>query len=201
MKTAVLTGDIINSRDTNATNWISLIKEALNKFGSEPKNWEIFRGDSFQLEVNPEDALRAALYIKATIKQKKALDVRLSIGVGEKDYAAEKITESNGTAFINSGECFDQLKKQNLAIRTPWEKFDAEINQFLELALLIMDNWSSVTAQTIKVTLENPDLNQKALSEKLKKSQSNISEALKRGGFEEIINMEKRYRILLKQLL
>jgi hypothetical protein len=39
------------------------------------------QGDSFQLVVDPADALVIALLLKATIKQHKALDVRMAIGI------------------------------------------------------------------------------------------------------------------------
>lgn len=76
------------------------------------KDWEIFRGDQFQLEVkNPENSLLVAIQIKALMKSLK-LDVRMSIGIGEKTHNSKKISESNGTAFINSGELFERLKKK-----------------------------------------------------------------------------------------
>ena len=61
--TAVLTGDIINSRKSKTPDWLSSLKETLNKFGQEPKHWEIYRGDSFQLEIDPAKALDAAIFI------------------------------------------------------------------------------------------------------------------------------------------
>src|SRR5680860_726664 len=113
---AIITGDIINSRNVDAQKWMPELKTVLNKYGSEPKTWEIYRGDSFQIETLPIDALKAAILIKSTIKQFKALDVRLAIGIGEKTYESEKITESNGSAFVYSGEAFEKLKKQTLSI-------------------------------------------------------------------------------------
>tara|TARA_B110000305_G_C19373082_1_gene605540 strand:- start:790 stop:930 length:141 start_codon:yes stop_codon:yes gene_type:complete len=44
---AVITGDIINSRKGEVERWIGPLKETLNRYGVEPKNWEIYRGDSF----------------------------------------------------------------------------------------------------------------------------------------------------------
>lgn len=42
----------------------------------------------------------------------------MAIGIGCKDYNAPKITESNGEAFIYSGELFDEMKKKKLSIKT-----------------------------------------------------------------------------------
>lgn len=60
----------------------------------------------------------------------------MAIGIGTKTYEAKRISESNGTAFINSGEQFEKLKKITLAVKTPWHEVDTTINLCLELALL-----------------------------------------------------------------
>lgn len=197
---AIITGDIINSREGKAQEWLPILKSVLNQYGKEPKQWEIYRGDSFQLEVKPAEALKVALHIKASIKQRSNLDARMAIGLGEKEYQAKKITESNGSAFVNSGECFEEQKKQTLAVRSPNTQMDEQINLLLELALLTIDNWSKTTALVVKIALENPMKNQMELANMLKKAQSSISEALTRGGFDEMMRMEKRYRDLIKSL-
>ncbi len=192
--TAIITGDIIASRRDKSQAWLKVLRKILSSGGTTPKNWEIFRGDSFQLEVNPAEALDKALMIKTELRQLKNINVRMGIGIGEKSYNAAKITEANGTAFINSGECFDSLKKQTLAIKTPWADFDQMMNTMLSLALLTIDSWKPATAAIVKSAMENPVLNQQQLATKLKKTQSNISEGLKRGGYEEIQNMLAVYK-------
>lgn len=197
---AVITGDIINSKESTPKNWLKAIKSILNHYGDTPMHWEIFRGDSFQLEIKPEDALKASILIKATIKQFENIDVRLAIGIGEKTYQSDKITESNGSAFVNSGECFEALKKNTLAIKSPFDAFDTTINIMLELAQLTLNNWSSTSATLIKTTLENPDLNQNQLAEILKKTQGNISQGLKRAGFDEISKLLHYYKTQIQNL-
>lgn len=56
----------------------------------------------------------------------------------------------------------------------------------LLLAMLEADNWKLTTSAIMKVALENENSNQQELAAKLKKTQSSISEGLKRGGNEEI---------------
>lgn len=197
---AIITGDIINSRQSEPEQWLNSLKTCLLYFGETPKTWEIFRGDSFQLEVKPEDALFASFLIKSTIKQYKNIDVRLAIGLGEKNYDSDKITESNGSAFINSGECFESLKKNTLAIKSRFKNFDITLNLMLELAQLTMNNWTSISSLIIKTSLENPNMKQNELAELLKKSQSNISEGLKRGGFDEILKLLDYYKNQIQQL-
>ncbi|NAY92232.1 transcriptional regulator [Muricauda sp. JGD-17] len=197
---AVITGDIKNSTEQNASKWLPLLKEALNHYGNEPSAWEIYRGDSFQLETTPEKALKASIHIKACIKQLRNIDVRMAIGLGEKTYQAEKITESNGEAFVNSGKCFEGLKKQTLALKSPDEKFDRHINLLLGLALLTMDHWTPAISKTVKHALENPKMNQRELASILNKSQGNISEELNKAGFDEIQKMIQFYSIQLEKL-
>ncbi len=94
--TSIITGDIINSRKLASKAWIDDLKRFLNDKGNTPSDWEIYRGDEFQMEIkNPEDALLAALQIKAFLKTLK-VNVRMSIGIGDKTHVAEKISESNG---------------------------------------------------------------------------------------------------------
>lgn len=198
--TSIITGDIINSRTSEPRNWLVPLKSVLNTFGKPPKDWEIYRGDSFQLEVKPEKALYTCVLIKSAIKQFKHLDVRMAIGIGEKTYTSEKITESNGDAFVNSGECFEAMKKNTLAIKSNFEGFDTTLNTMLDLANLTMNNWTVTSSEIIKIALENPKLNQKQIANLLGKSQSNISEGLKRGGFDEILKLLNYYKAQVQTL-
>lgn len=197
---AVITGDIMHSRDVNTSVWLNLLKSALKNYGNEPKDWEIYRGDSFQLSVDIKKAIEICFLIKATIKTIKVLDVRLAVGIGEIEYEADKVTESNGSAFINSGECFEELKKYTMGMKTPSVEFDKIFNLVLQIFNTTADNWSPVTAEIIKFTLEHPDLNQNQIADKLNKSQSSISEALKRGGYDELKELISIYEEKIEKI-
>ncbi len=198
---AIITGDLINSRLVDPNEWMPALKKVLKQYGKEPKNWEIFRGDSFQLNTKPEDALMAAFLIKAEIKQWKDLDVRIGIGIGEITYQAAKITESNGTAFLNSGDCFEDLKKQTLAIKTPNKDLNGTLNLMIELASLTIDRWTETAAKLVKLKIENPTANQKDLANMLNKTaQGTISEGLKRGGYDEIQKLLNYYKLKISEL-
>ncbi|MBN2524201.1 MAG: hypothetical protein JXB24_13095 [Bacteroidales bacterium] len=198
--TGIITGDVANSKSVDASLWMPELKQTLGKYGKEPAEWEIYRGDSFQLEVQPENALTAALHLKACIKQFSKLDIRAAIGIGDKTYTSGKITESNGSAFVHSGKCFEQLKKQTLAIKTPWEEFDSELNTILKLASLKINSWSSVTANIMKRAIENPEANQIQLARIMQIEQSNISRGLNRAGYEEIMELVALYKKNIKSL-
>jgi hypothetical protein len=68
------------------------------------------------------------------------------------------------------------------------------------LSLLTINNWSSIVSEVIKTVIENPEKNQSDLAKILNKSQSSISEALKRGGFEEVMKMNEFYKNNISQL-
>ncbi|ERM82981.1 hypothetical protein P872_05040 [Rhodonellum psychrophilum GCM71 = DSM 17998] len=195
---SIITGDIINSRKIEPTLWMVPLKEILNGQGNEPKAWEIFRGDHFQLEVKPpEESLLIAIKIKANIRSIKGVDVRMAIGIGEKTHDAPKISESNGSAFIHSGESFEKLKDQTLSLKTPWSEIDEEMNLAISLALMTMDGWTPAGAEIVKMRLEHPKANQNELAEILNISQGRVSERLKRAGWEQIQKLETRFRQLI----
>lgn len=191
---AVLTGDIVNSREGDVLSWMDNLKKTLATYGKTPNRWEIFRGDSFQLSIDPESALEAAFHIKASVKQMNIYDVRIAVGLGNETYSASKITESNGSAYVRSGECFDSLKKYLLAVNSGNEQWDLPINIMLILALQTANGWSTAMARIVEAVITNPDKNQKEIAVLLNKSQSTISETYKRSGFEEILKINSYYQ-------
>ncbi|WP_196888523.1 SatD family protein [Aureivirga sp. CE67] len=192
---SVITGDIINSRNNSPEIWLKVLKEALQNYGEEYANWEIFRGDSFQLLVeNSEEVLKIAIYLKAALKQIKGIDVRMGIGIGNISFQSSKVSQANGEVFIFSGEAFEDLKKKTILIKTNNTIFDEEMNLYLELGLLKMDFWSVREATLVKTILDFPDYTQSQLAEKLEKTQSTISETLKRSCFDEIMKIEKMFK-------
>lgn len=200
--TSIITGDIAGSRRAKAPGkWLEPLKRVLGSLGSAPQDWEIYRGDAFQVEVrNPEDALRAALRIKAAVKCEKDLDVRMAIGIGRTEHAAPVITERNGEAFVHSGSRFDQLQdeKRRLAIRSPFPELDRDMDIYLRLASVIMDRWTPLSAEVISMLLSEPDLKQAAIAERLGISQSSVSDRLARASWDEVQALDAMYRYKLK---
>jgi len=197
----IITGDIVNSRKfANPEAWLSKLKAVFNTIGASPKAWEIIRGDSFQVEIGQaHEALKEAIAIKATIKSLPGLDVRMAIGIGTKTYDAPKISEANGEAFVRSGRLFDQLKKNTLAVSSPWQDMDRAINVCLELALLTMDRWTPNSAEIMALSIANPGSTQSELAGMIRISQGRVSERQQRAGYEEIMKMEAYFRELVQQ--
>lgn len=198
--TAIILGDIIKSRKRE-TIWMDELKLYLKNIGESPSVWEIFRGDQFQIEVQLEKALLTAIQIKALLRSIKS-DARMSIGLGEKNYLSEKISESNGSAFIHSGETFETLKKEKntLAVTSGNEKWDKEFNLMLRFASTIMDNWPSQTAEFVSVALRNPELSQEKIGEMLSINQAAVSRRKSRAQYDLILELNEFYIEKIKQL-
>jgi hypothetical protein len=171
------------------------------QFGNEPVTWEIYRGDSFQVEISkPEATLLAALKIKAAIKQIKGLDVRLAIGIGNKDFEAGKVTENSGTAYIFSGEEFEGMK-QSISIKTPWTEINSEVNVYIGLCLIAINSWTAEAAKTMETVLNMPEqINQTELGKKLGVKQSAASRRLARAHCREIMDFEKVFHQKIKKI-
>lgn len=211
---AVIKGDIIASRKlTDQEKWLSPLKNLLATWGKTPEQWELVWGDFFQIEIDqPEEALHKALAIKTLIKKTEPLnerkkistiDVRISIGIGEKNYSGVKISESNGSAFIHAGERFDALKKEKITmgIKSFWTDFDEEINLYLKLAGTFMDKWTISSAELVDTVLQNSTYTQEEIGKLLNIKQSGVSGRWNRANVEEILEVEKMYRKKIKQLL
>jgi hypothetical protein len=211
---AIITGDIIASRKlVNQEKWLLPLKKLFSTWGESPKDWKLDRGDFFQVEItDSKEGLLKAMEIKALIKKvapqderKKisTIDVRMAIGIGEKNYTGESISESNGSAFINSGEKFDLLKKENstMGIKSPWKSFDEEMNLYFKLASTFMDKWSVSSAEVAQIILKNPDITQEEIGKQLGIKQSGVSRRWNRANVNEILEVEKMYRNKIKSLL
>jgi hypothetical protein len=194
----VITGDIINStkyRDPNI--WLIPLKEALGKLESKFNRLEIYRGDSFQIEIKDYfNAFEYALYLKACIKSIKKLDVRIAIGVGEKSFEGDNVTEANGEAFQFSGETLEALKKEkhNLKIKTTNFELDQELNLYFKLVSIVMDNWTANSAEVVKLYLENKNKTQRELAEMIGINQDAVSKRISRAYLEEIMELDLMFR-------
>lgn len=119
---AVLTGDLIGSRRLSEPQRQQLFRElngywhqyAPSLLDSSPCDIQVYRGDGWQALVpKSEQAVNAAIFIRAAIKALNVvdgMDTRLGVGIGRVDSLnPAKLGDSNGPAFIRSGEALDSL--------------------------------------------------------------------------------------------
>ncbi|WP_299178091.1 SatD family protein [uncultured Chryseobacterium sp.] len=199
---AVITGDIINSQHADTEVWITRLKNLLEKWGSSPLVWEIYRGDEFQFKCNIDDVFWHFLAIKSLIKSQENLDVRIAIGIGEENFSSEKITESNGTAYVNSGRLLNELKNNShtIAIKTNNDTVDRDLNILLKWSSKDFDNWTMATAEIIHEVIMNQDITQEDLAKKFAISQSSVSQRLKRANYDLIIETNQYFRKKISEL-
>ncbi|MCU7613683.1 SatD family protein [Chryseobacterium sp. GMJ5] len=199
---AVITGDIINSQRTETEVWITRLKDLLAKWGSSPQTWEIYRGDEFQLKCNIDDVFWRFLAIKSLIKSQENLDVRIAIGIGEENFYSEKITESNGTAYVNSGRLLNHLKSDGhtVSVKTTSESVDRDLNILLKWSSKDFDKWTVATSEIIHEMIMNQEITQEELAKKFLISQSSVSQRIKRANYDLIVETNQYFRKKISEL-
>jgi len=140
------------------------------------RSFELYRGDGFQGVIDPVHALKVALIIRARLRQWKgpvlfsavrkrprsgkqpmpippgrSPDARISIGIGTVKHLATKVAESDGEAFVRSGHGLDALVRSTdrLAISSPWDEVNAELDVSMKLLDALVSKWSSGSAQAM----------------------------------------------------
>lgn len=201
---SVITGDIIKSQVQQSPKiWLDTLKETLNYLSSSKLSWRLSRGDSFQMEIQDiSQSFVSAVYIMASLKA-KGLDVRLAIGIGEKTYEGENVSESNGEAFIFSGETLEKTtkQKQNLLVKTKIPHLNAELNLYFRLILIAINRWTTNLAEIVKLSLEQPSALQSELGEIIGINQNAVSTRQKRAHFDEILELDRMYKRKIAALL
>jgi len=211
---AVITGDVRNSTRLPVADLIrlpSVLKEifnTLNLFLEKKGQWlkySIFRGDSFQLVIEPASAFETVLFVRAGLRSAfpatvaRAVDCRLAVAIGTVENMSDNITESTGEAFIQSGRLLDELKKSFLmAIYTPNPSITSELNTELALCDELIRRWTHSQALLVPKLL-NADA-QSFIADKTGISQSAVAKKLQSMGWLSIAQLSDRYQNLCTQL-
>jgi hypothetical protein len=181
---AIIIGDIVGSRRLEARIWLPVLEEVLQKYS---KNFDIFRGDSFQADIPLFRCFEFIFYLKARLKALGKLDIRMGIGIGHVDYVSKAIKSSNGQAFVLAGEALEALKKELISLRSPWTEYDEPINIMLDMAIELANKWTVNMAESVAAALAHPAVSQKELANILdRKYQSQVSTELNKGYYSRI---------------
>ena len=199
---AIITGDIINSQKSETELWLPKLKDLLGSWSATPENWEVYRGDEFQMKCSVDEVFHKAILLKSLIRTFENLDVRIAIGIGNEVFRSEKITESNGSAYVNSGRLLTDIKSQGrtLAIQTENEKVNRDLNILFKWASIDFDNWTAATAEIIYQLLRNSELTQDELARELNITQSSVSQRFKRSNFDLIHETDQFFRKKIAEL-
>lgn len=211
---AVITGDIKKSTRLPAADLVrlpSVLKEIFNAFGKTPEpkgrllKYSIFRGDSFQLVIEPESVLEAMLFVRAGLRAAypgsvaKAVDCRLAAAIGSIENLTDNITESTGEAFTLSGRLMEDIKKSFLmAIITPDPSATSELNTELALCDKLMSRWTYSQALLLPKLL-NGEM-QTSIADESGISQAAVAKKIQAMGWQAIEMLLQRYLHLCQQM-
>lgn len=199
---AVITGDIINSENSNSEIWIDSLKNLLSNWGKTPEKWEIYRGDEFQIKCEIDEVFKIFLAIKSLIKCNENLNVRMALGIGNQNFSSEKITESNGSAYVNSGRLLNEIKNdgKTLSIKTTKESVDYDLNMVFKWASIDFDGWTPAVAEIIYLFIMNEGITQEDIAKRLNITQSSVSQRLKRANLDLITETNKYFKKKIAEL-
>ncbi len=196
MKYIVVTGDIANSTSIAADKRAELIEGVsvlIKSWVAKQEYAEIFRGDSFQLLfADIAEALKRSIQIRCWLKsyhdgvENEALDARLSIGVGDVAYFGKSVLDADGEAFHLSGRAFDEMKAAQtyFQVSTNDPKLNEQLYIILNLANIIISQWTKNQAEVIFLLLEGKT--QQEMADELKIAQSAVNNRLKLSRWKEI---------------
>lgn len=201
---SIITGDIVNSSKLkDQQTWQDPLKELFLEISPDPGSWAIYRGDSFQIKVPAEDALRVSLLIISEVLKLdiKGLNVRLAIGLGKTDDSKTSVNEASGEAYILSGKLLDQLSPsgRKLGFESPWQRINREFEMLFRLAMVILDGWSNKTAEVAGVLFKEQGVTQTEIARKLGLAQSTVNAHIKRGSLYEIMELEEYYSEIITE--
>ena len=166
---------------------------------------EVFRGDSFQLEVNNvRDSLRVAVIIRALLrgitinKSRRQLDCRVALGIGDVTYDSNSVSTSDGEAYRLSGRTLDEMESSRLMVATCWDDINAELDVETALADGYITKWKSAQSR-IMATYLLKDVRQEDLATELGLSRQMINKTLKSASAPLIKLYIKRFETLINE--
>jgi hypothetical protein len=200
---AVLTGDVIASTSLARRAVLpDLLGEAFAAIerieGALVRPFEIYRGDSFQGIVRPENALLAATILRSRLRSvptrsdvaRDRIDARIAIGIGAIEHALDRVVESDGEAFRSSGRALDEMTRSKEGRRLRVESASAGIGSAPDLAAQLLDaivaRWTRPAAEVAYAVLSEPGIKQRQIAERLQVSQPAVSQRLKAARFQEV---------------
>ena len=196
MKYGVITGDVSNFTSIPVDKKEDLItktSQLIKSWVSRSEYAEIFRGDSFQLLFdNVGETLKRSIQLRCWFKQnmneqqKDTLDARISIGFGAIDYFGKSILDADGEAFHLSGRAFDEMKNTHdyFQVLTNNNKLNEQLKVILNLANIIISQWTKNQAEVIFLVLEGKT--QQHMADELKIAQSAVNNRIKLARWKEI---------------
>jgi len=200
---AVITGDLVGSTAALHSSGYheklnALLKEAGVRYDTA---FQTYRGDGFQIVVAPEDALDAALLLRAGLiaaspDKKERWDARVAVAYGSESWSKE---EFSGPSFVLSGRTLDAMQAETLRMVAP----SPALNTALDLVAAFLDNivshWTVAEAASIFEYLKDRE-NHQVIADRLGKQRPTVTLALKRACYNLIDRSVSDTKVLLELL-
>ena len=190
----IVTGDVIGFTSIPANKREKLMVSTnalLISWVQKPGYAKIFRGDSFQmLFENMQEALKRSIQLRCWFKKNSSelryiLDAKMAIGIGAISYHGKTVLDSDGEAFHLSGRTFDAMEEdEHLSIVTTDKWKNEQLKVILNLADIIISNWTINQAEVIYLLLEGKT--QQQMADELKIAQSAVNNRIKLSKWKEI---------------
>jgi hypothetical protein len=199
IKKAVITGDIVNSsRIGEPAKLIRsldfLLKEIDDHGHLLPGFRQIFKGDSFQVVCEPQQAVRTTILLRAGLIGKvyrnvsplvrddvlsESLDARISVAINTVESMTEDLSRSFGNAFTLSGKRLQKISGESLRIliSTGDPDRDPHFELICRLLDVVISDWTTGAAEAIYRSLLTGET-QKEVAAWLQLSQPSVQSRL-----------------------
>jgi hypothetical protein len=168
--------------------------QATNRWGTGlvPAEVEFFRSDSWQVVVaEPGVALRAAMFIRASLLAEGGSDTRIAIGIGEvRRVVRGKVSLSSGDALTLSGHALDSMSP---AFRMTIAASDAvgPLAPWLPVVACLCDSlirlWTKRQAGIVReLLLAFPSRTHAEVADRLGVTRQNVSKSLAGAGWQSL---------------
>lgn len=178
---AALTGDLVDSSRMSSER-LGQARRIIASAVDHVASWDAdlvpaalgqFRGDAWQCIVaRPELSLRAALYVRAALREAEAGDTRIAIGIGPvESIDRHNASLSTGRALTLSGKTLDQLphwSRMSVALDDGVPASTASlVGALVQLCGALADQWYRRQAGAVRWALLPEGLSQAAIGARL----------------------------------
>ena len=180
---AVITGDIVDSRALSQSTFRQVmgnLESLLQVFQARSLcEFDIFRGDSFQLTTAAEQAATMATQIDLTLRSAEpAVEVRQCIGLGLGGAYQASVKRATGPAYLLSGHGLDEMKGRGLKVcsdNVPFQTHCDLMTRFFDSHLARL---TAVQAAVVVAYLNEDNKSHEHLASVLDKKRSNVTRIL-----------------------
>jgi hypothetical protein len=154
---------------------------------------EFFRGDSFQITVDPVFIVELVTYIRAYLlslsdEDDVKYDARMSISINKSNQFSGINYTFHEKALIDSGRALDAMPKNKMILfSSDIEELHAFIGAGVQLLDILLSQLSKPQAEVLKICIEKGMVNVPTIVSESKKTRQNVHKLIARAGVENIM--------------